>query len=805
MDRQLFGGFALIVSVALLLAGNVLSETSRRLEIALGTFVQSADEEAQTKLKRIEQLFEHVYEDLRTLASLPSVRAIDRHGVALVGDSRETFQQIYNNLANAVAISEVYLIPADFDPERIDPATGKPEEPIVMFDQLIVDAAERVEVGLRDTLVDDAHEEIEIHEYREFAQQAKWMRENYPRRDAIVGMNVPMIGSKSLITCDNTYYVHSGKDADRMGILLSVPFYGPDGTFKGLVAAIILDRALAAALPKTNATLYNLAYQYSLETDMTSVEASRPHFTAGRPDPDLYFSTNYNIDVKDPKGAWSVWIGRPNADFNTSAEAMAARSFKSTSLTVVAALTLAVGAFWGHFRGERIAAERQARELEEKVASRTKEIAQLALTDPLTGLPNRAMMSAHLDGLESRLSDISTYAVICIDLDRFKYINDTFGHQAGDYYLIALAERMRKTVNLRGTVARWGGDEFIISLEGFHATLQAESIAREVLDALAVPLMIGGQNFIPSASIGIAEAPRDGTVPDELLSRADLALYAAKIGKRGCALRFEPAMEKMAGERRLLEVDLRNAVERRQFVLHYQPIIESRSSKLSGFEALLRWNHPTRGLLGPDAFIPIAEDTGLIIEIGRFVLEEACRAATHWPDQLRVAVNLSPVQVREGTLPLHVASILGTSGLRPDRLELELTENILLDAIPEVLAHIEAIRGYGVRFALDDFGKGYCSLAYLQTFSFDRIKIDRSFIANLSSRPACLAIIRAVTQLAMSLGMQTTAEGVETEGQAAILAATGVTDMQGYLFGRPEPEAAAIARVSAVAAASVAS
>jgi diguanylate cyclase (GGDEF)-like protein len=805
MDRQLFGGFALIVSVALLLAGNVLSETSRRLEIALGTFVQSADEEAQTKLKRIEQLFEHVYEDLRTLASLPSVRAIDRHGVGLVGDSRETFQQIYNNLANAVAVSEVYLIPADFDPERIDPATGKPEEPIVMFDQLIVDAAERVEVGLRDTLVDDAHEEIEIYEYREFAQQAKWMRENYPRRDAIVGMNVPMIGSKSLITCDNTYYIHSGKDADRMGILLSVPFYGPDGAFKGLVAAIILDRALAAALPKTNATLYNLAYQYFLETDMTSVEASRPHFTAGSPDPDLYFSTSYNIDVKDPKGAWSVWFGRPNADFNTSAAAMAARSFKSTSLMVVAALTLAVGAFWAHFRGERIAAERQACELEEKVALRTKEIAQLALTDPLTGLPNRAMMSAHLDRLESRLSDISNYAVICIDLDRFKYINDTFGHQAGDYYLIALAERMRKTVNLRGTVARWGGDEFIISLEGLQATLEAESIAREVLDALAVPLMIGGQNFIPSASIGIAEAPRDGTVPDELLSRADLALYAAKIGKRGCALHFEPAMEKMASERRLLEVDLRYAVERRQFVLHYQPMIESRSSKLSGFEALLRWNHPTRGLVEPDAFIPIAEDTGLIIEIGRFVLEEACRAATHWPDQLRVAVNLSPVQVREGRLPLHVESILGTSGLRPDRLELELTENILLDASPEVLAQIEAIRGYGVRFALDDFGKGYCSLAYLQTFSFDRIKIDRSFIANLSSRPACLAIIRAVTQLAMSLGMQTTAEGVETEGQAAILAATGVTDMQGYLFGRPEPEATVIARVSAVAAASVAS
>jgi EAL domain-containing protein (putative c-di-GMP-specific phosphodiesterase class I) len=217
----------------------------------------------------------------------------------------------------------------------------------------------------------------------------------------------------------------------------------------------------------------------------------------------------------------------------------------------------------------------------------------------------------------------------------------------------------------------------------------------------------------------------------------------------------------------------------------------------------VRWNHPTRGLLEPETFISIAEDMGLIIDIGRFVLEEACKAAMRWPAQLNIAVNISPVQVQESTLSLQIASILGTTGLRPDRLELELTENMLVEASTETLAHIEAIRSYGVRFALDDFGKGNCSLAYLQTFSFDRIKIDRSFISNLSSRPACLAIIRAVAQIAANLGMQTTAEGVETEDQAAILYAIGVTNMQGYLFGLPEPEATAIARASSIAAASV--
>jgi hypothetical protein len=249
----MLGGFAVLLLVAGLLATIIHFETDRRRSIALASYLRNADEEARAQARPVEQLFEHVYEDLRTLAALPSVRAVDRHGRSLVGDSRETFQQIYNNLADAVAVSEVYVIPGDFDPERVDPVTGRPEEPIVMFDELIVDAAARVDEAERDSLVEGAEEEIEIHEYREFAAQARWMQERFPRRESIDGLNVPMIGSKSLITCDNTYFIRSGLDADRMGILLSVPFYGPDGAFNGLVAAIVLDRALAAALPGDNA------------------------------------------------------------------------------------------------------------------------------------------------------------------------------------------------------------------------------------------------------------------------------------------------------------------------------------------------------------------------------------------------------------------------------------------------------------------------------------------------------------------------------------------------------------------------
>ena len=315
--------------------------------------------------------------------------------------------------------------------------------------------------------------------------------------------------------------------------------------------------------------------------------------------------------------------------------------------------------------------------------------------------------------------------------------------------------------------------------------------AREILGALAEPVRVDGHTLVPGGSIGIAEGPRDGTSGVELLTRADRALYRVKANGRGHAMYFDVSLDEKYSERCQLELDLRVAVDARQFVLHYQPVVDALSGRLAGFEALVRWEHPTRGVVLPAEFIPIAEETGLIVEIGELVLAQACRAAAAWPQGLRVAVNLSPVQVRQEGLPRRLAAILDACGLGADRLELEVTESVFLAADPATLERIGAIRASGVRFALDDFGTGYCSLGYLHAVAFDRIKIDRSFIADLGHRPSCLPIIRAVTQLAAGMGMQTTAEGVETREQAELLVAHGVTDLQGFLIGAPQPEAAA--------------
>jgi predicted signal transduction protein with EAL and GGDEF domain len=314
---------------------------------------------------------------------------------------------------------------------------------------------------------------------------------------------------------------------------------------------------------------------------------------------------------------------------------------------------------------------------------------------------------------------------------------------------------------------------------------------------LTQEMVVEGQAWKPGGTIGIAVAPHDGTDSDELLNRADRALYRAKADGRGRVLRYDSTLDETDNQRRQLEQELRDAVEQRQFVVHYQPMVEADTGDLVGFEALVRWQHPTRGLVLPSEFIPVAEETGVIVEIGDVVLEEACRAAVTWQDPIRIAVNLSAVQVAQTDLPQRIESILRTTGLPGDRLELELTESVLLNASPATLARIAMIRQLGVRVALDDFGTGYCSLSYLQVFAFDRIKIDRSFVAELETRPTCLAIIRAVTQLAESVGMKTTAEGVETHRQAELLARLGVTELQGFLLGRPESESEAVAAARA--------
>jgi diguanylate cyclase (GGDEF)-like protein len=375
-----------------------------------------------------------------------------------------------------------------------------------------------------------------------------------------------------------------------------------------------------------------------------------------------------------------------------------------------------------------------------------------------------------------------------LDLDRFKSVNDSLGHSVGDALLCAVTERLRRVVSPGDTVARLGGDEFAI-VQRHAAPATASELASKIIAELVDPFDVQGHQLIIGTSIGIAMAPADGREPDQLLRNADMALYRAKSDGRGTYHFFQPEMDAQMQERRKLELDLRKALQGDEFELSYQPLIDLTLGEACGFEALLRWKHPERGLVPPDEFIPVAEEIGLIVPLGDWVLKQACRDAVNWPVKVIVAVNLSPVQFRNPMLALSVVSALGQSGLAASRLELEITESVLLQADRTVLDALHQFRDLGVRICMDDFGTGYSSLSYLRSFPFDKIKVDRSFIRELSKDNDCMAIIRAVMRLGFSLGMITTAEGVETEEQLDILRAEGCMQVQGFLFSQAVPAA----------------
>jgi diguanylate cyclase (GGDEF)-like protein len=422
----------------------------------------------------------------------------------------------------------------------------------------------------------------------------------------------------------------------------------------------------------------------------------------------------------------------------------------------------------------------------EGIAERERRITHLAFNDVLTGLPNRALFQEHLElELRARERNGGTVAVLCVDLDDFKSVNDTLGHPVGDALLRRIGERLRTDLS-KCFVARLGGDEFVIVASGENV----ERLAQRTIELIEEPVMIEGHKLDPGASIGVAIAPADGEDGGTLLKNADLALYRAKeLGRHTFAF-FEEALNQRAQERRQLEGDLRTALNEGQFELHFQPLFDLGKNRIGSFEALLRWNHPTRGKVGPTEFIPVAEDTGLIVEIGAWALREACAQATRWPDHVRIAVNVSPVQFRRPGLTQIVFQALTASGLAPSRLELEITESIFLEGTDATLKALHSLRDLGVRIALDDFGTGYSSLSYLQSFPFDKIKIDRSFIQHLLTRPGAIAIVHAITDLARALGMETTAEGVEENGQLDELREHGCTSVQGFLFSRPIDAAA---------------
>nr|WP_318284507.1 MULTISPECIES: EAL domain-containing protein [unclassified Methylobacterium] len=418
-------------------------------------------------------------------------------------------------------------------------------------------------------------------------------------------------------------------------------------------------------------------------------------------------------------------------------------------------------------------------------------ITHMAHHDALTGLPNRVLFSACLiEAIAEHARTGAKAALLCLDLDKFKFVNDTLGHPAGDALLRQVAERITACLRREDLVARLGGDEFAVLLRNPDAGA-VETITGRIIEALARPVRLGDRDCQIGVSIGIARLPEHGTESDTLLRNADLALYRAKAEGGSLAHCFEAAMDSWARSRRRRETDLHEAFARGDLALAYQPVVDVRARTIVGFEALLRWHHPAEGMVPPAEFVPLAEETGLIVPIGAWVLRQACAEASLWADPVRVAVNLSPVQFRDPGLVATVREALALSGLAPQRLELEVTESVLLAASEANVATLHALRDLGVRIAMDDFGTGYCSLSYLQKFPFDKIKIDRSFVSRLGEDPHSTAIVRAVIGLGASLGIVTVAEGVETEAQFAHLREEGCGEVQGYLFGRPSPATAA--------------
>jgi diguanylate cyclase (GGDEF)-like protein len=413
------------------------------------------------------------------------------------------------------------------------------------------------------------------------------------------------------------------------------------------------------------------------------------------------------------------------------------------------------------------------------------QIFHMARHDALTGLPNRVVFRGEIEQALSASSNAQV-AVLCLDLDRFKNINDTLGHPVGDLLLKQVAIRLKAAAGERSVAARLGGDEFaLIHFEGSQPE-GAITLARTVIASLAEPYTIDGHQLDIGASIGISVAPGDGTDADILLKNADLALYRAKADGGNAFRLFEPEMDARMQARRILEIDLRAALQRQEFRLAYQPLVNIESDEITGFEALVRWHHPVKGIISPADFIPLAEETGLIVPLGEWILRQACQDAARWPSNIRIAINLSPVQFRSHGLLQAVFSSLAASRLSPTRLDLEITETVLLKDSQATLATLHQLKDLGVRISMDDFGTGYSSLSYLQKFPFSKIKIDQSFIQSLGAGDESLAIIRAVTGMSRSLGMITTAEGVETVEQLQTLRSEGCTEVQGYLISRPQ-------------------
>jgi diguanylate cyclase (GGDEF)-like protein len=773
-----YTGVAVLLSAATAAGIGIHLDAERKSAIAWQHHLVEEQAVSKQEAMRVGKSFSALYENLRTISMLPGVRKIDRHGTTLGDDGRQTIEQVYNNLASSIDISELYIIPASLDRQRIDTATGRPEGPILVFDDLIV-RSRQVPASLAASAqttaggpVANQYGEIESYEYDQLEQQQRWFGWNHPDRKAISGLNLPMLSGAEIITCDNSQFQYTHADADRKGLLFSVPFYDTNDHLKGSVTATILTGALRRMLPRTDYALNAPRGMFTTETSHTpgtgtlqqAMRATSIPFDA------VYFDT-IDINTHDPRGPWTLRVAHPAAKYFAGPEYRAIRTFEAMALAVLILVTLA-GLGWVYL-----------------MRRWSQKLLHNATHDALTGLANKVRMMSKISDLLKRGGTPGASAILYLDLDRFKSVNDTLGHHVGDLLLKAVADRMSNCLRKGDLLARIGGDEFVVLQSELAKPEDANILAQRIINRIAEPFDIDGHQIVIGTSAGISLTHQDGSDADTLLRNADLALFRAKANERGTWRYFEPNMDAALRKRRRLEMDLRHALERNELVLHYQPIVNAQTQSVTGFEALMRWNHPELGMIPPLDFITIAEDIGEIVPIGEWAIRQACKDAVTWPTPTKIAVNLSAVQFRTETLPWIVESALDESGLDATRLELEITESVLLTTNDNSIKILNLLRQLGVSIVLDDFGTGYASLSYLRAFTFDKIKIDRSFVQDVMGGGKDIAIVKAIASLGMSLEMTTTAEGIETEEQFLRIRDQGYTHVQGYLFGRPGPMA----------------
>ena len=593
-----------------------------------------------------------------------------------------------------------------------------------------------------------------------------------------------------LVTALRTSLYETNGGSQSLGVLVCVPVYAK-GTSRTTVAdrrrnlagyvvgifdlPLLLQsiRTTTAASPAVSIHVY----PPDADDGARLQDQSAPDFTSESQTP-----RSTRAFAKGPQWAGTLNIGDASWQVRAAPAANGRLITHHDRAVIVLAAGIVITAFLAVYLG---LASRNSRQL----ALANRRVMELAQTDILTGLPNRAFFLEQLQAVDSYdRQRPRTFSILMLDLDRFKNVNDSLGHAAGDALLQQVAHRLKSALRDADVLARLGGDEFaIIQAECDDQRSGSIELAARISKLIAEPFLLPGHRVEVGTSIGIALAPEHGSDREQLLKKADLALYRSKSAGRNCYTLYDEAMSAELEARNTLESDLRDAIARCQFEVHYQPFYDVQTGRRQGLEALVRWRHPVRGLIPPDQFIPLAEETGLIVPLGEWVVGRACDDATSWPPDVRVAVNLSAVQFKQDELFDVIQSALRNSGLPPQRLEIEITESVLLERAAENHAFMAKLKSIGISLALDDFGTGYSSLSCLTAFPFDKIKIDKSFIGNLTKRHQSSAIISSIVTLARGLDISVTAEGVETREQFDRLKALGVNFAQGYLLGRPVP------------------